>query len=523
MAISYLIAAAVIPLVCELLAVRLPQQGTRGFAFYLLGLVMGTLVYTGFLIITAHPYLALVGSAFFYFGLTAISNKKYQVLSDPFNAHDFDNARHLYIYPEFYISYVGWKVLALVFIVLLALVATSFTFENAIPIYELGPWYMVWPLSLLLWVIALRIFGWLVALFFTEKTAGSYGVSMDLQTDVSRFGLFPTILIYRILLKAPVDKSELRELPRTLEIVATSPADIIAIQGESFFNLERLFGKINTSAKWEPLRALEKAGVATGRIDVPTHGAYTMQSEFSFLSGLTGDMLGIDQINPYMRLAQKPVSTYVSALKRAGYRTLCIHPAKREFFRRSTVMQNLGFDEFIGLEEFEGAEKFGKYISDKALGDKINEIITAHHAKTSQPIFVFAITIESHGPWASGRLEPFLPDGTTEADLLQENIFDDPEFHLYQVHMENLLALYRRLSIDRPKDDKPRVVALYGDHMPAINGLFESTGFTERAVDYLLWNSLAATRAGGPQKIEGFAETVLTEAGLSISAGNETN
>jgi len=42
------------------------------------------------------------------------------------------------------------------------------------------------------------------------------------------------------------------------------------------------------------------------------------------------------------------------------------------------------------------------------------------------------------------------------------------------------------LSVDSPKDDTPHTVTLYGDHMPAINGLFEATGFTERAVDYLL-------------------------------------
>ena len=520
MTIPFIIAVVVIPFVCEMLAVRLPGQTGRGAVFYLLSLLMGALVYAGFLIITAHPYLALAGSAFFYFGLTAISNKKYQILRDPFNAHDFDNARHLYIYPEFYISYVGWPILALIMLLLVALIGSSLTFEPAIPFYGLGPWYFVWPLSLLLWVAALRLAGKIIALFFNEKTASTYGVTMDLQQDVARLGLFPTILIYRLLLKTTIDKTELRTVPRSAVVKSGQqtdrPADIIAVQGESFFNLERIFEKIDRTATWEPLRALEQAGVATGQIDVPTHGAYTMQSEFSFLSGLAGGSLGIDQINPYMRLAQKPVSTFVSALQRAGYKTLCIHPAKREFFRRSTVMQNLGFDEFIGLEAFEGAEKFGKYISDKALGDKIDETIAAHHGESDQPIFIFAITIESHGPWATGRLDPYLTDGKTEADLLRNNIADDPEFHLYQMHMENLLALYRRLSIDAASSDNGRIVALYGDHLPAINALFEATGFTDRAVDYLLWNSGSSVSDAGFQKIEGFAETMLAEAGIQL-------
>jgi len=520
MIVPLVIGAILIPFIAEFLAVRMPGKEPRRLAFYWLTPLMGAIVYISFAAISGHAWLALAGSALFYFGLTAISNKKYQILRDPFNAHDFDNARHLYIYPEFYVSYVGWPILALIILLLVALVGASLALEPAIPLYSLGPWYLIWPLSLLLWLAALRLMGKIIALFFNEKSANTFGVTMGLQRDVARFGLFPTILIYRLLLKTNIDKSELRTVPRSAEFKAShqadSPADIIAIQGESFFNLERLFEKIDTTATWPPLRALKQDGVVTDQIDVPTHGAYTMQSEFSFLSGLAGGTLGIDQINPYMRLAQKPVSTFVSALHAAGYRTLCIHPAKREFFRRSTVMQNLGFDDFIGLEAFEGAEKFGKYISDKALGDKIDETIAAHRAESSQPIFIFAITIESHGPWATGRLDPYLTDGKTEADLLRESIADDPEFHLYQMHMENLLALYRRLSVEAPPSDTQRIVAMYGDHLPAINGLFEATGFTDRAVDYLLWNSSVPVRHAGFQKIEGFAKTLLSEAGIQL-------
>ena len=525
MLIHFLIAAVVFPFLSERFAVSMPNSKPRSLAFYLLTPLMGALVYSGFLILTAHPYLALAGSAVYYFGLTAISNKKYQILCDPFNAHDFDNARHFYIYPEFYVGYVGWPVFILILASLAGLVAISLRFETAIPFYTLGPWYIVWPLSLVSWVMLLWVIAKITALFFNEKTIQKFGVTLDLQQDVARFGLFPTILLYRLLLKAKVDKTDLRLRPLKVSKNTTQPenlqsenglADIIVIQGESYFDLERFFTQINPSAKWAPLRDLENSGVTTGQIEVPTRGAYTMQSEFSFLTGFHNNLLGIDGINPYMRLAQRPIATFVSALRQMGYRTLCIHPAKREFFRRSDVMPNLGFDEFVGLEAFKEAERFGEYVSDKALGDEIDDIVAAHHASSKQPLFIFAITIESHGPWAKGRLEQHLPEGISEADLQASNITSDAEFPLYQAHMENLLAFYRRLSVDAPASKRQRITAMYGDHLPAINHLFETHGFTGLAVDYLLWNSDSPTGQAGIQKIEGFAETVLAEARITL-------
>jgi len=512
----FIIAALAIPFTAELLATPMAIKDERRAAFYWLTPIMGLLVYTGFLIITAHPYLALAGSTLYYFGLTAISNKKYEILGDPFNAHDFDNARNLYIYPEFYISHVGWPILGLISLMLAAIIGSSLYFEDPITLYEFGPWYLVWPITVLGWFAMLRLLAWAITQFFTEASASQAGLSLSLQTDIARFGLFPTILLYRLLLKHKTDKKSLRQRPIKAQITTAKPADIIAVQGESYFDLERFFSKVEHGAKWSLLDTLRKQGVTTGQIGVPAWGAYTMQTEFSFLSGLRNDVLGIDSINPYMRLAQKPVSTFVEALREAGYHTICIHPAKKEFFRRAHVMPNLGFDDFIGIEAFDKPHLFGKYISDDTLADKIDEITKAHHSISKQPLFIFAITIESHGPWAKDRLTPHLPANTSEADLLAANITDDHEFTLYQAHMENLISFYRRLTVERPPNTPDRVVAMYGDHMPALGRLFGHHGFTDKPVDYLLWSSRNTAREYGKQKIETFSKTMLAEADIKL-------
>ncbi len=529
----FILCCVVIPFTAELLAVRTPTPEPAGPmkatqhakpqiarhwpSFLFLTPLMGVLVYTGFLILSAHTYLAVGGSILYFFGLTAISYKKGQILGDPFNAHDFDNARNLYIYPEFYISYIGYPAFFLLIAVLGGVIGTAIFLEPPIPVYALGPWYLIWPATLAFWYGILWALAKLITTYFKEETAEKVGLTFDLQKDVARFGLFPTIFLYRLLLKAPLKKDALRCRPVTATVETDKPVDIFVVQGESYFDLRRLFQHTGGAPSWRAADALCENGVACGQVEVPAWGAYTMQTEFSFLSGLRNDTLGIDRINPYMRLAQQPVASFVGALKKAGYRTICVHPAKKGFFRRSDVIPNLGFDDFIGLEAFKGAEKFGKYISDKALADEIDRITQAHHQTSSQPLFVFAITIESHGPWAKGRLDAYLKDGISEASLTAANRTKDREFALYQVHMENLLGLYDRLSVSATgTKDHPRVVGLYGDHMPALGSLFKTYGFAEKSVDYLLWSSQHPTVSPGPQKIEAFAKTILAEAGITL-------
>jgi len=516
----FIIATLIIPFTAELCAKQLPSQGKRSLAHYLLVPIMGCLVYGSFSALAGHAYLALAGSGLYYGSITLISNVKLKVLKMPINAHDFMNARNVLIYPEFYVAYVGWPALILAISVFLAVIVGAFALEPWFEVYSLFPFsYGGWAVGLLLWYSLIRLLALLVTQFFNEETRERCGITADTNQDVARFGLFPSMLLQQILLMERIDKKALRDRPLKATINAKKPADIISIQGESYFDLDRLFDLLPDVAKrnWQPLRALEAEGVVTGQIDVPCWGAYTMQTEFSFLSQLENSVLGIDSVDPYIRFAQKPVSTIAAALRTAGYRTICIHPAKKGFFRRDEAMHNMGFDEFIGIEAFESAAYFGKYVSDGALADEIDAVIAAHHKTSSQPLFVFVITIESHGPWADGRLDAFLPEGITQESLTAENATGDREFALYQTHMENLMAFYRRLSVDADLGERQRVVSLYGDHMPAFSSLFAEHGFTTERVDYLLWNSARPVAPCGDQQIETFAATVFKEADIVLS------
>src|SRR5260370_29445609 len=88
-----------------------------------------------------------------------------------------------------------------------------------------------------------------------------------------------------------------------------------------------------------------------GRFGVPGWGANTMRTEFAVLTGIPESELGYDRFNPYYALARVPLDSQVWRLRRAGYRTICLHPFDRRFFRPDLVMPALGFEPVLAREE----------------------------------------------------------------------------------------------------------------------------------------------------------------------------
>jgi hypothetical protein len=484
----------------------------RHALFYLAVPLTSALVFITLALLLGHPIIAFLGWLMIYLGLTAVSNVKNRVLGEPLDSPDLETARHLFIYPEFYIDYVGAGRVAAVFGGFGLAVALSFWLETPVMAHQsLLPVWAAWPLALLLWVMFMTGLAITLARLLPDARARRLGLTYDVCTDVVRFGLFPLMVLYAVLL---LDRSSLKGLDATRPALTHDGPlpDLIAIQAESYLDVDRLYRRIDGFGdhRWQALDSLRARGAATGELDVPAWGASTMQSEFAFQSGIANDALGVDRINPYQRAAYCDIQTTAKRLKAMGYRTICLHPAKKEFFRRATVIPRLGFDQFIGLEAFDGAARFGPYVSDRALGDKIESVIREHKATSDTPLFIFTITIESHGPWEPGRLAHWMDEAAaTAADPT-----GDTGFALFRRHMDNALALFDRLGPSAKVADRPRALALYGDHQPAFQPLFSRFGFEERSVDYILWRSTGTATAPSRLRVEDLAGQLLNIAGF---------
>lgn len=287
-----------------------------------------------------------------------------------------------------------------------------------------------------------------------------------LDADVDRFGLGATMALHWMAWRRqtrPSAEAGAAIASAPLPQAAKGGPVIVAIQCESF---------VDVAARGLPgpdlpaFRALTRDAVAWGRCRVPAEGAYTMRAEFGFLTGIPFDAIGFDLFDPYLNARAYAEASIARRMKASGRETVFVHPYDRRFFDRERLMPELGFDRFVDGEAFSPGDRFGPYVGDAAVADAIlKEVENAH-----RPLFVFAVTIENHGPWGKGRLAGI----------------DDPEAQ-YARHLENADAMIGRLAAGLKAQPGGGVLCLYGDHAPARSIL---PGLPDRrAADYVIWDS----------------------------------
>jgi len=281
---------------------------------------------------------------------------------------------------------------------------------------------------------------------------------------------------------------------------------IVLVQSESFFDARRLHADVPRDLL-PTFDACSATALQRGLLSVPGWGANTMRTEFAVLSGLSDVELGFDRFNPYHAFARRPVASLAWELRARGYRTVCVHPFDRRFFRRDIAMPNLGFDAFLGPESFVGAACNGLYVTDEALAQRIVTLLGSEGPN----LFVFAITMENHGPWngaVSGR-EPgrrVLAMAAPDAALRQ--------------YLDGLRNADRMLAVlsDALAKEHPGLLGFYGDHLPSLPTVFDAVGFSDPRTDYLIWHPAGGERVERDLAAHDLPRAVLAR--LDCSAAN---
>ena len=119
------------------------------------------------------------------------------------------------------------------------------------------------------------------------------------------------------------------------------------------------------------------------------------------------------------------------------------------------------------------AHKDGKYLADTALTNEIK----AQLKDSGPPQFLFAISIEAHGPYdidpadLAQRDAIVVPKGITGKDKL--------ELQNYLYHLRHADAELGRLVQWLAQRDRPSRVLFYGDHLPALSDVYSELGFVD--------------------------------------------
>ena len=314
--------------------------------------------------------------------------------------------------------------------------------------------------------------------------------------DAAALGPFATLLVHTVIARAERGvrrrrfAAELRRGPaaRPGGIASAGRAaprhqfptgPIIIVQCESFFDARRLSPTIPPELL-AGFAACRASSARFGRLAVPGWGANTMRAEFAVLTGIPEAELGYDRFNPYYALARTPIESHVWRLRRAGYRTICLHPFDRRFFRRDLAMPALGFEQFLGRETL-GGRRTPPYYPDPDLARDILRVVDREGPET----FIFAITMGNHGPWLA-KGPPIDPGIAALFD--PRDIPDGAGLLRYLDGLKRSDAMLQILIGELERRGRPAVVAFYGDHLPSLPRAFAHFGFTETSADYVIWN-----------------------------------
>lgn len=320
------------------------------------------------------------------------------------------------------------------------------------------------------------------------------------STSAAHSGLVPSLLLYRWTLR-PDRRAPDRE--RALEFIAehvdalgtsdpyepTEQPDIVVVQSESFFDASRLNGVAPTKvlANFRHLAAQGRSG----DLHVPTFGGGTIRTEFEVLTGVPLAVFpAIDY--PYFDLLDAPAPGLARDLTARGYRTLALHPNDAGFWNRGVALARLGFERFLALPEFNGAALSGFFVSDAAL----TEHILAELRDDGPPQFLFAISIEAHGPYdVSPNLDPTRLAAMPVPSGLDE--YGERTLRNYLYHLDAADRALGQLADALLARRRPTILLFYGDHLPGLHSSFAQTGFAdgrsgpEQPVPWLLLDNRA--------------------------------
>lgn len=436
----------------------------RAWALHL-GIWLAT--YGALLLPLGRPWFAASGASALLLLLVLVNNAKMKALREPFVFPDYEYFTDALRHPRLYLPFLGWP----------KAVAAALSFALAVT----GGWGLEtapaerFALSGQLGGVFAVLAGG--ALLLTVGSRPPLPVCFLPRDDVFALGLLASLWRYA------------GEGPR--RPMATSPfsglkpaADtgrlphLLAIQSESFFDPRPLYAGIRRDVL-STFDQLATTALASGALSVPAWGANTVRTEFAFLCGIDEDQLGAQRFNPYHAVAAGwDVPSLASFLKQLGYRTVCVHPYPASFYRRDQVYPKLGFDVFIDLDGFADAPRFGPYVSDAAVAEKIAACL----AGSSDPLFVFAITMENHGPLHLERADA--------AEVAEFYATPPPagcdDLTIFLRHLRNADRMIATLQRFLQTGDRRTALCWFGDHVPIMPAVYRTFGAPEGQTRYVL-------------------------------------
>ncbi len=230
--------------------------------------------------------------------------------------------------------------------------------------------------------------------------------------------------------------------------------NVLVIMNESLSDLGALW-QIDTTC--DPLSYLHTLTENTvyGNLYVSSYGGSTSNSEHSFLTATApAPLLNM----PLLATAREETPALPWLMKAEGYTTIAMHPYTATNYQRDTIYPLLGFDRFLSLDDFEGAEMLRQYVTDRACYQKI---ISLYEQKAEdERLFVFNVTMQNHGDYRRSGLDQGV-------DLADGSAYPELEEYLNLMAVSD--AALKELIQYFDQQQEPTIILLFGDHQPTMD------------------------------------------------------
>ncbi|MEY8715504.1 LTA synthase family protein [Francisella philomiragia] len=354
--------------------------------------------------------------------ISGIDSAKYKILKERFQYEDLFLYSQVFRFPKFYIPFVGalrfWTLTIGILCATGLMLYLNYIWLDSFDIY-------IWFTNVIFFITINIIIHRLV----------SISRELAFVECISQFGMYMTIIIYLYRNRIKITKLKSPSLH-----IENPPKTIIAVQSESYILADQNFDFSFSN---------DNHTYSSGKLEVPCYGAYTMRSEFAFLTGIASSQLRHASFNPYRKAYKNITQSYIQQLKSLGYHCVAIHPFNKRFFNREKVFKHLGFDEFIDESYF---NKIDIFTPDAQLTDYIKQYLDQH---SDRKIFMFVITIAGHGPYTLPRKDPRVYNADSNDDEI--NVYLDLNYKATQM----LQSLEQQIN-------KDSMLIWFGDHKPSI-------------------------------------------------------
>ncbi len=250
------------------------------------------------------------------------------------------------------------------------------------------------------------------------------------------------------------------------------PENFIVVMNESFSDLS-VYPELVTKEEVMPYFNSLSENAIKGNLLVSVLGGTTANTEYEFLTG-NSCMISPSTV-VYNSFIKSDQYSLARTLKAQGYRAVAMHPYLPNGWNREFVYPRMGFDEFISLDGFKGADKERSFVSD--LGDYERVIEEVENKEEGEKLFIFNVTMQNHSGYETKNYPVSVHVRGYDGEFLGQAEQYESLIKKSDEALEYLIEYFKQC-------DEKTMIVFFGDHQPSLSDDFLSYAFG-KSVDEL--------------------------------------